>query len=159
MNVRIKRVGEHDLPVPSYATAGAAGFDLCARVDYDEVREFHSCGRDGVGKDYVWVHPENTIAIPCGFAFEVPEGYELQVRPRSGLSRKGVYVAVGTIDSDYRGEVAVIVTNFTGETLRINRGDRIAQGIIAPVVRASFDEVYVLSETARGANGFGSTGK
>lgn len=159
MKVRIKRVGDHTLPVPRYETEGAAGFDLRANVDYEQFKSKHMCGRDGPERDYVWVRPERTIVIPCGFAFEIPVGHEMQVRPRSGLSRSGVYVALGTIDSDYRGEVAVVVTNLTGEVMRINRGDRIAQGIIAPVVRAEFDEVPELSETARGNGGFGSTGK
>lgn len=144
MKVRIKRVGTHDLPLPKYETEGAAGFDLRAASEGE-----------------IWLmgsrsHPQ---VIGCGFAFEVPEGYELQVRPRSGLTRAGVHVALGTVDSDYRGEVGVAIwVDGNQHARRIAYGDRIAQGVIAPVVRAEFDEVGELSETARGAKGFGSTG-
>ena len=100
--------------------------------------------------------------VPTGLFFEIPEGYEVQVRPRSGLAAKnGVTVlnTPGTIDSDYRGEIKVILINLGTEDFTINNGDRIAQMIIAPVIQASFIKVESLSETERGSGGFGSTGK
>lgn len=158
MKVRIKRVGTHDLPVPKYETEGAAGFDLRARVDTEKMRNQglpYWVFEHGAG---VALNQGRSATVGTGFAFEVPEGFELQVRPRSGLSKRGVHVALGTIDADYRGEVGVIITNNGEKPLRITTGDRIAQGVIAPVVRAEFEEVAELSETARGAKGFGSTG-
>lgn len=145
MRVRVKRIGNHSLPLPKYETAGAAGFDLRACID------------NTMGKVVLY-----GVAMPkvvgCGFAFEVPEGYELQIRPRSGLSRDGVHVALGTVDSDYRGEVKVCLSVEGNNQFWINHGDRIAQGVIAPVARAELVEAEELSETARGGNGFGSTG-
>lgn len=157
--MRIKRIGNHTLPLPKYETKGASGFDLRARVDFDAMCEQGLGCWEGEGEPSgVSLNCGDTAVIPCGFAFEVPEGMELQVRPRSGLSKKGVYVAFGTVDSDYRGEVSIVVTNCFEEPLRIVTGDRIAQGVIAPVVRVELEEVEELSETARGGNGFGSTG-
>ncbi len=143
--VKVKRIGNHTLPLPRYETEGAAGFDLRACID----NTIGGVVLYGVGMPKV---------VGCGFAFEVPEGYELQIRPRSGLSRDGVHVALGTVDSDYRGEVKICLSVEGSNQFWINHGDRIAQGIIAPVVRAELVEVDTLSETARGAGGFGSTG-
>ncbi len=103
-----------------------------------------------------------TVLIPSGFQIEVPQGYEAQVRPRSGLAIKhsiGIMNSPGTIDSDYRGEVKVIFTNFGKQDFVVRRGDRIAQLVIAPVVRAVWEEVKNIDETTRGAGGFGHTGK
>ena len=135
------------LPLPARQTAGAAGADLFAAI-----------GDEGE----VEIAPGARALVPCGFAMALPEGYEAQVRPRSGLAaRFGVTVlnAPGTIDADYRGEVKVILVNLGEEDFTIRRGDRIAQLVIAPVVQARWSEVESLDETARGAGGFGSTGQ
>ncbi len=132
------------LPLPTYATPGAAGADVCAAVEVDVV-----------------VPPGGRVAIPTGLVVAVPEGFELQVRPRSGLAlRHGVTVAnaPGTVDSDYRGEVKVILVNLGNTPFVVRRGDRIAQLVLAPVVRAQFTQAEELSATARGGGGFGSTG-
>ncbi len=143
--IRITRLrGAEDLPLPSQATPGSAGFDLHAAVDAAVVLE-----------------PGARTRIPTGFAIAVPEGYEAQVRPRSGLAlRHGIVLpnAPGTIDSDYRGEIQVIVMNAGDAAFSVERGDRIAQIVITPVVVARWEEVADLDETSRGAGGFGSTG-
>jgi len=133
-----------DLPLPAYATEGSAGLDLLAAVDGE-----------------IKLAPGARAAVPCGIAIALPQGFEAQVRPRSGLALKhGVTVlnAPGTIDSDYRGEVKAILINHGGETFAITRGMKIAQMVIARHERARLDECETLDETARGAGGFGSTG-
>jgi dUTP pyrophosphatase len=132
------------LPLPIYATAGSAGADVVAAV----------------AKPLV-LPPGARVAIPTGFAVALPSGWELQVRPRSGLAlRDGVTVAnaPGTIDSDYRGEIKVILVNLGGEPYEVKRGDRIAQLVLAPVRQAAFVETHALADTERGDGGFGSTG-
>lgn len=141
--VQVKRL-EHgvELELPHYATAGAAGMDVLSAED-------------------VTLAPGARHAVATGLAVAIPDGYEIQVRPRSGLALKhGISVpnTPGTIDSDYRGEVKVIMINFGAEPFEIRRGDRIAQLVLAPVTRAAWAEVQELGETARGAGGFGSTG-
>lgn len=134
------------LPLPAYQTGHAAGFDLMAAVGETEPLIL-SAGARG--------------AVPTGLVFELPEGYEAQVRPRSGLALKhGVTVlnSPGTIDADYRGEVQVLLINHSDDAFRIARGDRIAQVVIAPVTAVEIAEVAQVSETPRGAGGFGSTG-
>jgi len=166
MNVNIKRLNEHAV-IPQYAKAGDSGFDLVATED-------------------VVIEPGETAKVPVGLAFELPSGYELQIRPRSGITSKTkLRVQFGTVDSGYRGEVAVTVDNITQalplkarkvkditgaiipsenrelnqfDTYLIRKGDRIAQGVIAPVATATFTEVDTLSETERGEGGFGHTG-
>ena len=131
------------LPLPAYATAGAAGVDLAAAVSAPVV-----------------LAPGARHAVPTGFALALPEGYEGQIRPRSGLALKhGVTVinSPGTIDADYRGEVRVILANLGREPITIERGERIAQLVVAPVSRVAFEPVAALPETPRGAGGFGST--
>lgn len=133
-----------DLPLPAYATAGAAGMDLLAAV-----------------ADPVEIAPGARALIPTGIAIALPAGYELQIRPRSGLAlRNGIVLpnSPGTIDEDYRGELKVIVLNAGDAPFRVERGMRIAQAVLAPVVRAAWREVEELDETARAAGGFGSTG-
>ena len=141
--VAILRLGHAEgLPLPAYASDGAAGMDVVSAED-------------------VTLMPGARHAVATGFAFAIPHGYEVQVRPRSGLALKhGISVpnTPGTVDSDYRGEVKVIIINHGGEPFAIRRGDRIAQLILAPVTRATWQEVSDLDETARGAGGFGSTG-
>ncbi len=135
-----------DLPLPAYETAGAAGMDLRAAVPEDAP---------------LVLKPGARTMAPTGLAFAVPPGFEAQVRPRSGLAAKAGITCLntpGTIDSDYRGEVKVILANLGDEDFVIRRGDRIAQLVIAPVAQAAWSEVASLDETARGARGFGSTG-
>ncbi len=143
--IRITRLRDaQDLPLPSQGTPGSAGFDLHAAVE-----------------TAITLDPGARTRVPTGLAIAVPEGYEAQVRPRSGLAfRHGIVLpnAPGTIDSDYRGEIQVIVMNAGDEAFRIERGDRIAQLVVAPVVVARFVEVSDLDATERGAGGFGSTG-
>jgi dUTP pyrophosphatase len=137
------------LPLPDYATAGAAGMDLCANLD-PEAR------RAGLT-----LAPGARALVPTGLALAVPGGYELQIRPRSGLAlRDGLTLlnSPGTIDSDYRGEIGVIVVNHGAAPVTIAHGMRIAQMLLAPVVRAVFELRLSLDETARGPGGFGSTG-
>jgi dUTP pyrophosphatase len=130
------------LDLPGYATAGAAGMDV-------------------VSAEAVTIPPGGRHAVATGLALAIPPGYEVQVRPRSGLALKhGISVpnAPGTIDSDYRGELKVILINHGARPFVIARGDRVAQLVLAPVTRAHWSEVAALDETARGAGGFGSTG-
>ncbi|MCR5874025.1 dUTP diphosphatase [Phenylobacterium sp. J426] len=134
------------LPLPAYETAQAAGMDLRAAV------------ADG---ETLTIKPGARSAVPTGYAFALPAGYEAQVRPRSGLALKSGVTCLntpGTIDADYRGEVKVILANLGEEDFHVRRGDRIAQLVVAPVVQAAWTEVQSLDETARGAGGFGSTG-
>ena len=131
-----------DLPLPAYATDGAAGMDI-------------------VSADALTLHAGDRAAVATGFCIAIPEGYEVQVRPRSGLALKhGLTVAnaPGTIDSDYRGEVKVLLINLGSKPVAIERGMRIAQLVVAPVTRGVFEEVDSLDDTARGSGGFGSTG-
>ena len=133
------------LDLPRYETAGAAGMDLMAAIDTP-----------------VTLAPFERAAIPTGLAVAIPLGYEAQIRPRSGLAfRHGLTVvnAPGTIDSDYRGEIKVLLINLGAEPVTIERGTRIAQMVLAPCLQASLDLVEVLDETSRGAGGFGSTGQ
>jgi dUTP pyrophosphatase len=132
------------LPLPAYMSAGAAGADVVAALEGPRT-----------------LAPGERALIPTGFALEVPPGWEVQVRPRSGLAFKhGVTVlnAPGTIDADYRGPVGVLLVNLGTEPFTIARGDRIAQLIVAPVARAAFGEAAALAASERGAGGFGSTG-
>lgn len=130
------------LPLPAYATEGAAGMDVVSAED-------------------VTIAPGARHAVATGLAVAIPHGFEIQVRPRSGLALKhGISVAnaPGTIDSDYRGELKVILINQGAEAFDVRRGDRVAQLVLAPVTRASWLAVHELDETERGAGGFGSTG-
>ena len=134
----------HDLALPDYATAAAAGADLLAAIDQD-----------------IELAPLERKIVPTGISIALPVGFEAQVRPRSGLAAKnGVTVvnAPGTIDADYRGEIGVILINLSKEPFRISRGMRIAQLVVARHARAVWREVSELDRTARGAGGFGSTG-
>ncbi len=145
MIVKIKRLPHGaGLDLPVYATLGAAGADVLAAVEKP-----------------LSIAPGKRALIPTGFCIALPPGYELQIRPRSGLALKhGIVLAnaPGTIDEDYRGELGIIVLNASEEYFLVTRGMRIAQAVLAPVVRAEWDEVDDLDATARGAGGFGSTG-
>lgn len=145
LTVRVQRLAHaQDLPLPSYATAGAAGMDLVAAV-----------------KEPVTLPPGGRALVLTGLRIALPPGYELQVRPRSGLALKhGIILpnSPGTIDEDYRGEVGVIMLNAGEQAFTVERGMRIAQAVIAPVERVSWAECAELDETERGSGGFGSTG-
>lgn len=146
MLVKIRRLNDkyNDLPLPHYATDGSAGMDIYAAVD-----------------EPITIEPQSTVLVPTNIAIELEVGYECQVRSRSGLAIKnGIFAlnAPGTIDSDYRGEVKIILSNFGKEPFVINRGDRIAQLVFAKYEKATFVEVSELSKTLRGEGGFGSTG-
>jgi dUTP pyrophosphatase len=147
IHIQIKRLASgKDLPLPARATNGAAGFDLSAALED--------------GNDVI-LPPGGRVLLPTGFAIEIPEGYEGQVRPRSGLAlRHGVTVlnSPGTIDSDYRGEIGVVLINHGSEPYRVQRGMRIAQLVIGPLVAVSVEEFASLGVTGRESGGFGSTG-
>jgi len=149
------------LPVPRYETEGAAGFDLCAQLSGHAGAQRFQRNADTKCLAYV-IEPGEHAYFPVGFAFEIPAGYEMQVRPRSGLALRYMVTAwhpIGTVDSDYRGEVQAALHNRSAVPYIVWHGDRIAQGVIAPVVRAELEEVPELSNTQRGRAGFGSTGK
>jgi dUTP pyrophosphatase len=145
VGVLVKRLPHgRDLPLPDYASAGAAGLDLLAAVT-----------------DPVVLAPGARALVPTGLAIALPSGHELQIRPRSGLALKhGIIIpnSPGTIDEDYRGEIQVIMLNAGSESFTIIRAMRIAQAVLAPVLRLSWHETETLEETARAAGGFGSTG-
>jgi dUTP diphosphatase len=147
VTLRILRLSHGEgLPLPAYQSDHAAGFDLVAAVPEDGA---------------ITLDPSDRALVPTGLIFELPDGYEAQVRPRSGLALKhGITVlnSPGTIDADYRGEVKVLLINLGSDTFLIQRGDRIAQAVIAPVTHAKIVEADALSDTGRGAGGFGSTG-
>ncbi len=138
------------LGLPAYQTAGAAGADICANLPMEQ---------RGAG---ITLAPMQRAVIPTGLRVEIPEGYEMQVRPRSGLAVKhGLSLpnTPGTIDSDYRGPLGVALINFGDSAYTVQHGERIAQAVIAPVMQARFAVVETLSDTARGDGGFGSTGR
>ena len=133
-----------DLHLPEYATEGSAGMDICAAVDSD-----------------ISIAPLETKLIPTGFSIELPQGFEAQIRPRSGLALKhqiGILNSPGTIDSDYRGEVKILLTNFGKEPYAVKRGDRIAQMVIHSYTRVEWEKVEQVNATTRGSGGFGHTG-
>jgi len=143
---RILRINpeQQDIPLPRYATEGSAGMDICAAVEKD-----------------LTIPPGETVLVPTGFIIELPQGHEAQIRPRSGLAIKhniGILNSPGTIDSDYRGEVKIILTNFGKSQYVVRRGDRIAQMIVARYERVQWQESSSLAESARGEGGFGHTG-
>ena len=147
IRVRYDDGADRDIPLPSYETAGAAGADLRANLP---------------DRGQVELAPGMRALIPTGLRIEIPEGFEVQLRPRSGLALKhGITLpnSPGTIDSDYRGPLGVIVMNAGQEVFTVSHGDRIAQMVVAPVLQARFELTGALSETARGAGGFGSTGQ
>lgn len=142
--IEVKMVAQKGAVVPSYKTEGAAGADVCAFLT-----------------EPVTIAPGSFAMIPTGLFFEIPQGYEIQVRPRSGLAAKnGITVlnTPGTIDSDYRGELKIILINLGASAFVVNNGERIAQIIVSPVTIADFKLTDSLSDTERGEKGFGSTG-
>ena len=145
IDVRITRLPHSEgLPLPAYATSGAAGFDFVAAI-----------------AEPIVIAPGGRALVPTGLCIALPSAYELQIRPRSGLALKhGITLpnSPGTIDEDYRGEIGIIVMNAGSEPFTVERGTRIAQGVLAPVSRLKWQEVSSLDETDRGVRGFGSTG-
>ena len=139
MNLTVERV-DPGIPLPFYAREGDSGFDL---------RAGHPCV----------ISPHKTEAIATGLRFSIPEGYEVQIRPRSSMSVLGLPAQFGTVDNGYRGEVKVILANLNEGTRRIEEGDRIAQAVLAPVTQANIVEGVVSTDTERGEGGFGSTGR
>ena len=145
VTVKVRRVRPSELPLPKYQTPLSAGMDLLADLP-----------------EPVQLAPLERRLIPTGLSIELPPHFEAQVRPRSGLALKQGLTCLnspGTIDADYRGEIGVLLVNLSNQAVTLNRGDRIAQLVIAPVVQAVWDETDALSDTSRGAGGFGSTGR
>lgn len=143
--VTIKIINRSSNPLPSYATSGSAGMDIRAQLDEPLV-----------------LAPMQRTAVPTGLFVELPEGFEAQIRPRSGLALKHGITCLntpGTIDADYRGEVKIILINLSGETQTIHHGDRIAQMVVHKVTSVQWQAVFEINETHRGAGGFGHTGK
>jgi len=146
LKIRIRRINmkNDDLPLPQYATPGSAGMDLFA-----------------ANEDTIEIAPNETALIPTGLSIELPIGYEAQIRPRSGLALKheiGILNSPGTIDSDYRGEIKVIIKNFGSQPFVVHRGDRIAQMVITRYERIDWVETNSITESIRGTGGFGHTG-
>ncbi|MBW7888583.1 MAG: dUTP diphosphatase [Bacteroidetes bacterium] len=146
LTVKISRLSDKflDIPLPKYATEGSAGMDICAAVENELI-----------------IASGSTVLVPTDFSIELPVGYEAQIRPRSGLAIKyniGIMNSPGTIDSDYRGEVKILLTNFGNESFSVKRGDRIAQMVISSYTRVAWNETDELSKTVRGEGGFGHTG-
>ena len=140
MQIKIKRIENGKLP--EYKTTGSVGADCYARIDKEII-----------------LNENEVVTVPLGFTVEIPDGYEMQIRPRSGLAKKNKIVAIlGTIDSDYRGEVGAIIINHSKSIFIIKPNDRIAQAVVCPVIRAEWNLTDELSETERGEGGFGSTG-
>jgi dUTP pyrophosphatase len=145
MSIKVKIINQSPNPLPEYATKGSAGVDLRANIAAPIV-----------------LRPFERALVPTGLFIELPLGYEAQVRPRSGLAFKQGITCLnspGTIDSDYRGELKVILINLSQEDQTLHHGDRIAQMVVSPVVQVGWEEVNIISETARAAGGFGHTGK
>ena len=143
IKILIKRLSK-EVSLPKYETSGSSGMDLSANIDAK-----------------INIEPGKTAIIPTGLALSIPKGFEIQIRPRSGLAAKqkiSVLNTPGTIDSDYRGEIKVILINLSQKSFKVEKGLRIAQMVVCPVVQAQLKEVNDLNETARGEGGFGSTG-
>ena len=144
VKILVKKIYKN-IKLPAYKTSGSSGMDLLAYI-----------------KKKITINPNKTAIIPTGIALAIPKNYEIQIRPRSGLAaKKGISVlnTPGTIDSDYRGEIKIILINLGKKSFVINSGDRVAQMILSPVVKAKLREVKKLPKTVRGKKGFGSTGK
>ena len=143
IEILIKRLSK-EVSLPKYETSGSSGMDLAANID-----------------DKITIDPGKTVVIPTGLSLSIPKGFEVQIRPRSGLAAKQKITVLntpGTIDADYRGEIKVILINLSENSFIVERGLRIAQMVVCPVVQAQLKEVNDLSETERGKGGFGSTG-
>lgn len=157
MKIRYK-LEDGALP-PSYAKPGDAGADLALKLNDPEDAPWWTWCVDKKQTTIVMLAPGQGAWFKTGVSFEIPEGYEGQIRPRSSCHAKGLSVAIGTIDSGYRGQVGVYLRNVGNEVVSLEHGQRVAQIIFAPVVRAEFEQAESLSESERGIDGFGSTGK
>jgi dUTP pyrophosphatase len=147
VEIKVKRLKNDydDIPLPSYATSGSAGMDIRAAVEKE-----------------ITIEPNSIVLVPTNLSVEIPIGYEIQVRPRSGLAANhgiGILNSPGTIDSDYRGEIKIILINLSGDKFTIKRGDRIAQLVVSKVHHANMIESDSLNHSTRGKGGFGHTGK
>ena len=143
IEILIKRLSSN-IELPKYETSGSSGMDISACIESP-----------------ISIKPGRISIIPTGFALSIPKNYEVQIRPRSGLAAKkqiSILNTPGTIDSDFRGEIKVILVNLSDETFTVEKGDRIAQMVVCPIIKANIKEVESLSITERGAGGFGSTG-
>ena len=141
--IQIKKLS-NDVLIPKYETPGSSGMDIAAYIEQE-----------------ITINSGDKVLIPTGFSLSIPQGYEVQIRPRSGLAAKKSITVLntpGTIDADYRGEIKVILINLGKEKFIIENGERIAQMVVCPVVQAKLEEVKELSDTERGSDGFGSTG-
>lgn len=149
----VKIVNKSNNPLPEYKTSGSAGMDICANMVFD--------GETDEPSTYTEIPPGKVYKIPTGIYMEIPQGYECQVRSRSGLASQGIYVAnsPGTIDSDYRGEICVLLLNDSDTHFRVRHGERIAQLVFNKIEQPEFYVVDKLESTERGEGGFGSTGK
>lgn len=166
--IKVQVINNSNNPLPKYETEGSAGMDLLAYLVAPEGghikylgKKFHGVVKE-TGNVEIHLYPGGRILIPTGLKVAVPLGYELQIRPRSGLAIKhGITVnnSPGTVDSDYRGDIGIILLNTSSETFIISNGDRIAQAVLKQVEQAEFEEVTELPSTDRGEGGFGSTGK
>jgi dUTP pyrophosphatase len=139
IQVKIKRL-DSQAKIPEHKTQSAAGFDIYASQE-------------------IILNPGETTKVSTGIAFEIPEGFYVRIEDRSGMAIKGIHKVAGIVDSDYRGEVSIVLHNSTKEQYKIEKHDRIAQGILSPVMQGNFTEAEELSETARGEGGFNSTGR
>ncbi len=157
LQVRCKRMGDVAVEMPRYARDGDAGMDLRAAVR-EEDNPAGCCWIIRHSVRYLLVDDGARALVPVGWAFEIPPGYEGQVRPRSSMTKAGIYCAFGTIDSGYRGEVKVHIENRSGDDFLIRTGDRIAQIVFAPVASVLLQEADELEASERGDGGFGSTG-
>ena len=152
VKVKVKKLADYAI-IPAYATEGAAGVDLFAFIS--NPNKLDQC------KSSTVLDPGRMISLGTGLVFDIPQGYEMQIRSRSGMAIKGLVVRnqPGTVDSDYRGEVRILIFNSSQKPITIEEGMRVAQGVIAPVIQVEFEDVDAVTETDRGADGFGSTGE
>lgn len=151
VKVKVKKITDYAI-LPMYATEGASGFDLFAYISNPD--NLDQC------KSSTVLQSGTMISLGTGLIFDIPKGYEMQIRSRSGMAMKGLIVRnqPGTVDSDYRGEVRILLFNSSSKPITIEEGIRVAQGVIAPVIRVLLEDVDVVSETERGEDGFGSSG-
>lgn len=159
INVKVKKLNSLAI-IPEYKSKGAAGFDIATIEDIViPANDFIFIPTEVTGEEYITLTNDNHAIAGTGLSFEIPEGYELEIRGRSGNAFKyRIFSFNGTIDSDYRGEVKLLLVNFGSESIEFKAGERVAQGVIKKIDQATFHEVDELSDTERGENGFGHTG-
>jgi dUTP pyrophosphatase len=161
--MKVQVINKSSNELPEYSTLGSAGLDVCANLENAENLKGSNFTIDQErGYDLITIHPGGRVLVPTGLYFAIPEGYHLDVRPRSGLALKNGITVInspGLLDSDYRGELGVVLVNHSQEAQTIGHGDRIAQVVLMKFERIDWNLVESLPETARGSGGFGSTGK